>query len=123
MMQPKSLKWLDDISEESGFIIDETAGIGFADYIADRRLRRAVERSFLIIGEALLRLERTDPPTAASVSDCRKIIGFRNRLVHGYYATDYEQVWSIIHEFVPRLRSEVDMLLRAAERNLPDSTD
>jgi uncharacterized protein with HEPN domain len=69
MMQPKSLKWLDDISDACGFIIDETAGAGFADYVADRRLRWSVERSFLIIGETLLRLERTDPSTAASISD------------------------------------------------------
>jgi uncharacterized protein with HEPN domain len=123
MMQPKSLKWLDDISIESGFIIDETAGTAFAEYIADGRLRRAVERNFLIIGEALLRLERTDLSTTASISDYRTIIGFRNRLVHGYYATDHEQVWAIIHDFVPRLRAEVNTLLHAAELDLPDSDD
>jgi uncharacterized protein with HEPN domain len=123
MMQPKSPKWLDDVSKESTFIIDETAGIGFADYVGDGRLRRAVERSFLIIGEALQRLDRTDPPTAASISGLRKIVGFRNRLVHGYYATDHEQGWAIIHDFAPRLHVEVDALVRMAERDLADSDD
>ncbi|HEX5499297.1 MAG TPA: HepT-like ribonuclease domain-containing protein, partial [Thermomicrobiales bacterium] len=74
-------------------------------------------------GEALLRLERTDPPAVALIGNYRKIIGFRNRLVHGYYTTDQEQVWTIIHDFVPRLRLEVDALLMAATRDLSDADD
>ena len=39
----------------------------FEDYEADRQVRRAVEREFEIIGEALVRLRDSDPETAARI--------------------------------------------------------
>jgi len=39
-------------------------------------LRSAVERQFKVIGEALNRLSRLDPETAARVSDLPRIVAF-----------------------------------------------
>ena len=114
-MHPKSPKWLDDISDASAHVLQWTAGLSLADYENALPLRLAIERSFEIIGEALLRLERTDPATAGRLTDYRKAIGFRNRLVHGYDTIDNRQVWEIIHDFLPALKAEVDMLLAEAE--------
>jgi uncharacterized protein with HEPN domain len=105
-MQPKTPRWLEDIADEAGFVLDETAGRTLAEYEADRRLRYAIERSFEIIGEALARIERTDPATAGRITEHRKIIGFRNRLAHGYDATDHALVWQVIQEALPTLKAE-----------------
>lgn len=78
-------------------------------------MRYAIERNFEIIGEALLRLERTDPATAARIPDYRAVIGLRNRLAHGYDSINSERVWEIVQDFLPNLRSEVDQLLREVE--------
>jgi uncharacterized protein with HEPN domain len=64
------------------------AGRSFADYEADRQFRRAVEREFEIIGEALNRLDHDDPETAGRIPELRRIVGFRNRIIHGYDAVD-----------------------------------
>lgn len=64
-MHAKSPKWLDDIVRSGAFIVKATADATFADFDADLLLRSAVERHVEIIGEALRRLERTDP------QDCR----------------------------------------------------
>ena len=114
-MHLKSPKWLDDIADASAYIMSEAAGRTLADYEENRRLRYAIERSFEIIGEALLRIERSDPETAARISDYRKIVGFRNRLAHGYDDLDNAQVWEIIRTFLPILRQEVEHLLGEAE--------
>jgi uncharacterized protein YutE (UPF0331/DUF86 family) len=53
-------------------------------YSSNAKLHAEVERPFEIIGEALLRLERSDPAVATRISDYRRVIGFRNRLAHGY---------------------------------------
>jgi uncharacterized protein with HEPN domain len=78
-MHPKSPKWLDDIADASAFVMEITANASADDLLSDRRLRQVVERNFQIMGEALRRLERTDPATAARISDYRAVIGLRNR--------------------------------------------
>src|SRR5687768_7434327 len=107
-MHPKSPQWLNDIAVRCAFIEEVTAGRSLADYQADLLLRSAIERTFEVIGEALLRIERTDPATAARITDYRRVIGFRNRLVHGYDVIDDAQVWEIIQQFLPVLRQEVE---------------
>lgn len=47
-----------------------------------------MERNFEIIGEAMRRLANEDPETAAEISDHRRIIAFRNILIHGYDLVD-----------------------------------
>jgi uncharacterized protein with HEPN domain len=69
-MHPKSPKWV-DIADACAFVIEITAGSTVADFASDRLLRQAIERNFEIMGEALLRIERTDPATAARMADFR----------------------------------------------------
>ena len=41
----------------------------------------------------------------------RRIIGVRNRLAHDYQQTDWEIIWTILHELVPGLLGSLDALL------------
>lgn len=74
-------------------------------------LRSAVERQYEIIGEALNRLRRHDPVTAALISECDRIIAFRNVLAHGYDAVDDRISWDIVENKLPVLRDEVARLI------------
>jgi uncharacterized protein with HEPN domain len=71
-----------------------------------------VERHFEIIGEALNRLNRIDPDTAAQITDAAQIIAFRNVLIHGYDAIDDSRVWDGIQHSLPALHSQVTELLK-----------
>src|SRR5215217_6230981 len=106
-MQPKTLKLIEDIRAEAEFIVNETAEESFDSYQRDLRLRKAIERSFEIIGEAANRLGRLDPEVAARVTAHRDIVAFRNVLIHGYDIPDQPRIWKIVQEFVPVLLSEV----------------
>jgi uncharacterized protein with HEPN domain len=110
-MHPKSPRWLEDIANASAFTLEVAVDYTLAESEKSRLLRSAVERNFEIIGEALLRLENTDPETAGRISDYRKIIGFRNRLAHGYDQIDHRQVWRIIQQSLPVLHEEVRAIL------------
>ena len=88
-----------------------TAAKSFADYEADWLIRAAIERMFEVMGEALARVERSDPETVERITDYRKVIGFRNRIAHNYDDIEDEQVWEIVHEFLPRLLKDVHALL------------
>ncbi len=110
-MQPKTPKLLDDIRDAAAFIRQVTADKTLDDYRADRLMRQAVERNFEILGEAVGRLARTDPETAARIGDHPQIIAFRNLLIHGYDLVDAAQVWGVIKYDLPRLEQQVMQML------------
>jgi uncharacterized protein with HEPN domain len=80
-----------------------------------------VERNLEIIGEAIGRISRYDAETASRISEHRRIVAFRNRLIHGYDLLDDELVWETVKEEVPVLLSEVDgLLLEKRDRDLEE---
>ena len=74
-------------------------------------LRAAVERQCEIIGEALVKLAKADEPVAARISEHRRIIAFRNILIHGYAEVDHRLVWDVVTMKIPTLTAEVSALL------------
>jgi len=82
-------------------IQDRCAGHTFEEYSGDRWFRRAVEREFEIIGEALNRLTRLAPESATRITSLRRIVDFRNRIIHGYDSVDDVIVWRTAQEHVP----------------------
>lgn len=88
-----------------------TSGKSFAEFVGDIVLRSAVERQFEIIGEALTRLARADANTAELIPDLRRIIAFRNILIHGYAFIDHTRVWRVVEMNLPNLRTTLNDLL------------
>lgn len=107
-------KLLLDVREPGESILQNTSGKTLSEYSADRFFRRAVEREFEIIGEALRRIEQRDPPAAARISELRRIIDFRNRVIHGYDTVDDVVVWGVTERHLPFLIKEVTDLLESA---------
>lgn len=81
----------------------------FKVYMADKMLRRAVEREFEIIGEAMSRIEKLD--STIEISGKRQIISMRNRVIHGYDKIDNVIIWGTIVRHLPILKLEIDNLL------------
>lgn len=94
-MNDHAKKLLFDVLDSGHAILGWSSGRTFGEYEADRQFRRAVEREFGIIGEALSRLKQTDAGAADRVSELPRIIAFRNRVIHGYDAVDDATVWGI----------------------------
>jgi uncharacterized protein with HEPN domain len=81
----------------------------FKIYSTDKMLRRAIEREFEIIGEAMKRIEKLDP--TLNISSKKKIINMRNRVIHGYDKIDDELIWGTIVRHLPILKIEIGNLL------------
>jgi uncharacterized protein with HEPN domain len=82
----------------------------FKVYMADKMLRRAVEREFEIIGEAMGRIEKLD--STLNISSKKQIISMRNRVIHGYDKIDNEIIWGTIVRHLPTLKKEIESLLK-----------
>ncbi|TAK86065.1 MAG: DUF86 domain-containing protein [Betaproteobacteria bacterium] len=113
-MRLEARKYRFDIHRAAESIEAFCRGKNFADYRTDELLQAAVERKFGIIGEALARLHAEDPETASRVPEYRKIIAFRNIIVHGYASVDERIVWGVIEADLSALRTAVASLLAEA---------
>lgn len=104
------LAWLFDIKTS----IEEIEsyfpnGKVFQYYQGDLRTKRAVERNIEIIGEAMSRILRIQPEI--NISNSRKIVDARNKIIHGYDEISDDVIWGIIVNNLPTLKSEVENLL------------
>lgn len=105
-MSRDSRAYLRDIIECCDSIQAMLKEIAVEEYRQNRILRRATEREFTIIGEAILALSHRDPDSFASITKARRIIDFRNQLTHGYPTIIDDVVWAIAVRDVPILRDE-----------------
>jgi uncharacterized protein with HEPN domain len=105
--------YLFDIKQACDEIANFTRGMGYEEYSSNPMVKAAVERKFLMIGEALMRLKRENQELFKEITDHEKIIGFRNILVHGYDIIDDATVWSAVRESMPTPRLQVESLLNS----------
>lgn len=110
-MQDEIRKLLLDIQISANSITEYLGkSKNFNEYKSNKMLRRAVEREFEIIGEALNKLSKLEPDIR--ISQKNLIIGMRNRVIHGYDKIDDEIIWGAIVRHLPTLKEEVDLLMR-----------
>jgi uncharacterized protein with HEPN domain len=97
-MTDKARKYLFDILESAESIEKYIENIDFFQYRKNKMVRRAVEREFEIIGEATNALLKNNKDI--KITSAERIIGMRNRVIHGYDKIDDEIVWGIIGIFL-----------------------
>ena len=103
--------WLYDIlgsiNEIESYFVD-TPKL-FEIYQNDLKTKRAVERNIEIIGEAMSRILKED--NHIQISNSRKIVDVRNRIIHGYDSVSDDVIWGIVIKNLPLLQKEVEVLL------------
>lgn len=82
----------------------------FYEFRKDLKARKAIERNIEIIGEAMDRILKADPDFP--ISDSRKIVDTRNRIIHGYDSVSEDIIWLIVNKYLPILESEIKELLK-----------
>ncbi|MDP3432584.1 MAG: DUF86 domain-containing protein [Bacteroidota bacterium] len=76
----------------------------------DLKTRKAVERNIEIIGEAMDRILKTNPNF--EITDSRKIVDTRNRIIHGYDSVSEDVIWLIVNRYLPILEKQVKEMLK-----------
>ena len=82
----------------------------FFAFQKDLKTRKAVERNIEIIGEAMDRILKAEPNF--QITDSRKIVDTRNRIIHGYDSVSDDVIWLIVNRYLPILQKEVQKLLK-----------
>ena len=117
MIEPKSKfmekeikTWLEDIRqsiEEIEEFLPEKRN--FIDFQKDLKTRKAIERNIEIIGEAVQRILKINPEI--KITNARKIVDTRNRIIHGYDSISVDIIWAIAVQDLEKLKTEIIRLL------------
>jgi uncharacterized protein with HEPN domain len=109
-MDDKVLKYLSDILAAINRINDFIGSPKeFEKYQKSVMLRQAVERNIEIIGEALNSALKINP--SLEISNARKIVDTRNRIIHGYDEVEDVVIWSIVIKHLPILHAEIKKII------------
>ncbi len=81
------------------------------DLETNREFRRALERCIELVDEAATRMPLEWRESHNQVP-WRQIIAMRNVMIHGYDVVLPEVLWDVATSDVPRLRGEINLLLK-----------
>ena len=83
---------------------------GKAAFLASNMMQDAIIRNFEIIGEATkhlsLELRQSHPEI-----QWRGMAGFRDVLIHNYMGVDLEEVWNVLENELPQIKSSLKAVL------------
>lgn len=108
MSQKFSADYLHDILEELDDIEAFTVG-GKEEFMSDVKTRKAVVRSYEIIGEIAKRLSDDFRETHASIN-WQQLIRFRDFLAHHYEEILLDNIWLAVTD-IPNLRASIMNIL------------
>lgn len=106
--------YLDDIVDSADLVRGWVDGLAYEDFLEDERTYYAVVCHLMIIGEAVKKVPDRVRALAPEIP-WHQVAGFRDVLIHAYFAVEDPVVWSAVQDHLPDLRSAADRL-----RALPD---
>jgi|SRR5579884_1035838 len=103
-------QYLDDIVAAADVISQFIRDLSFESFVGDDVLRNAILFKLVVIGEAVARLP---PEFRKRYPDIEwsSPSSFRNAIVHGYFAVDWQIVWDTVVDDVPLLRRQVETII------------
>ena len=118
----REAQWIQDALDAASRIGGYTDSMDLETYLSDQLRQDAVERCFITIAEALVRLRDHAPELARQIPRLQRIVAFRNFLAHEYDKADPEMIWESVQRDLPELRHQLRSLLAAAEKK-PEPDD
>ncbi len=103
--------YLYDIRDSIEAIFSYISDMDKDEFIQDRKTYSAVIREFEIIGEATKNLSE-DIIEKYNEIEWRDIVDFRNILIHEYFGIDFDIVWNVIRQDLPRLQRIIELVIQ-----------
>jgi uncharacterized protein with HEPN domain len=98
-----------DILESIKRIEDYTSDLKFEDFEKKTVVSDAVIRNLEIIGEAAKNIPSEIAEKYPQIP-WKRIVGFRNIVIHAYFTIDLKTVWYIVKEQLPELKILVEKI-------------
>ena len=115
-MSSPPTEYLLHMAAEASYLLEQSAAVERDAFLADETLKRAFVRSIEILGEAAKHVP-TEFRQQHPQIEWRAMAGMRDRLIHRYFGVDYELVWDVAVNKIPRLHADLKELLRSVHNN------
>ena len=86
-----------------------------ADLDKDRQLNLALVRLLEIIGEAAKNIPSALRKKHSNVP-WKRMAGMRDKLIHEYFGVDFEILWKVVKEDLPRVKPFIEQILKGARK-------
>ncbi len=90
--------------------IEQYTPVGKDKFFEDHMAQDAVLRNLHTLTESIQRISSKTKLKYTEV-DWRAISGFRNVVVHDYLGIDIEQIWDIVSQDLPELKTRINSIL------------
>lgn len=110
-LEDRDAAYLWDMLESAQHIVQFTSGLKIEEYLKDRKLQLAIERSLEIIGEAAKNVS-SDFQDNHSEIPWKKIIAQRNVIAHEYGEIKQERIWTVVSTNIPELITALEPLVK-----------
>ncbi|SMO88527.1 HepT-like ribonuclease domain-containing protein [Gracilimonas mengyeensis] len=115
-MSNLTIDFLRHILSEIEFLLNETSGLNYNNFVKDEVRKRAYIRSLEIIGEAVKNLPKELLREYPDIN-LKGAARIRDRLIHGYFDIDYAIVWDVIQKDIPKLQQQINFLIEDLQKH------
>ncbi|MEK6858012.1 MAG: DUF86 domain-containing protein [Nanoarchaeota archaeon] len=102
--------FLEHILDSIEKIEEFTRNVSKSDFLNNVQLQDAVVRRIEILGEAAKNISQIIVEKHPEV-EWKKMIGTRDKLVHGYFGVDLEITWLVVKDDLPELKKKIKNIL------------
>src|SRR3989344_6862956 len=114
-MKRRLILFIEDILESIKLIEKYIGNISKENLGNNQKLKDSIVRRLEIIGEAVKNIPDSFREKYPEVP-WKKIAGFRDVIIHGYFSIDFDAVWSIIKDDLPILKKQILKVKEDLER-------
>jgi len=109
MNKHEDLPYIEHISDAINDIQESVKDISKEKFLRNKDVKDANIRRLEIIGEAAKNLSDKLRQKYKDVG-WNKIIGTRDKVIHGYFGVDLEIIWGIIKNDLPKLKKQIEKI-------------
>jgi len=102
--------YLEDIQLSMKRIAEYLEGFDFVLFKKDHKTVDAVIRNFEIIGEASAKISEEIKRENPAIP-WNEMYSLRNRVMHEYFGIDYEIIWDIAKNYLPKNKVSIDQII------------
>ena len=106
--------FIQHIRDEINYLIKESKNLTYESFIKNETLKRAFTRSLEIIGEATKNIS-TDFRERYPEIEWKELTGLRDKLIHHYFGVNWNRVWDVIENLIPKLKEQIEKILNKSK--------